>query len=384
MAKSARSSIFRGSAGMQKADEVIAQNKVRAEERKNRVHDPFRFKVADGESTQFIIVDDAPDFYRFEHCMQDPVTKIWNVYTGCINEHDNCPVCIASKRESYYALYLTVIDFTPFTTKSGERVEFSKKLLVVKSHQQKKFHRAYQKALKEGGTLRGMLFETARDGAKESSIGNDIEFLEYVPEDELTTYVREWKDKDGKVHVEDCSEPFDYEALFEEPTAESLRAIVGGDAPVGNREGDRASLRRPSARNNTGMGAARRNVSRRGAEAEPEDAEPDDDAAAGEYEAPSRTSRMRSAAPARETTRERTRPTRGVPERAPATGRRTAPRREEQEYEDDVPETRAPARRGVAPARGREAAAPSRRPVPGVGRRLPPADDNPDDDDIPF
>lgn len=269
-----RSTIYRGAAGRAKADEELAMQKKQAEARKAQGHQPFRFKVGVGETTQFIILDEAPDVYRYEHALQDPKTKWWNIFTGCVKEFDNCPVCEAT-RDSYYALYLTVIDLTEFTTRDGDTVEFSRKLLVVKPGQQKKFNRLYTRAIKDGGSLRGALIEVSRDGEKDASIGSDFELVEYVEEEELQTYVRKWKDRDGKKQVEKCYEVLDYEKLFGDVTTESLRKIVGGNPAPGSRAHEERELgsRRPS---------------RKSRDEEPEDEDDDDEG----YSSPAKRERM--------------------------------------------------------------------------------------------
>lgn len=266
---------YRGDAGRQKAEEELARQKAAAEARKEQGNMPFRFRVGVGDTTQFVVLDDIPDFYRFEHNLKNLKTGFWDTYTGCIKEWDNCPVCDVAERESYYAMYLSVLDLTPFKTRDGEKHEFSRKLLVVKPAQQKKFQRAYAKAEKDGRTLRGAIFEVTRDGEKDSAIGNDIELIEFMEEDELATYTRSWKDKDGKKHTEDCSEPFDYEKLFQEPDAESLRAIVGGSPTPGSRAHEEREL-----------GGRSSSRSRRRAD--------EDDDGDGDYEPADRKSRMKS------------------------------------------------------------------------------------------
>lgn len=381
-AKNRRSSFYRGEEGSRKSEEELVRQKAAAEARKEQGNMPFRFRVPVGGTAQFVIVDDAPDFYRFEHCLKNPRTGFWEIFTGCVKEWDNCPVCQTAERESYYAMYLTVIDFTPFTTRDGDKVEFSRKLLVVKPAQQKKFLRAYAKAQKDGGTLRGALFEATRDGEKDSAIGNDIEFIEYVEEDELLTYERSWKDKDKKKHTELCHEPLDYEALFEEPDVEALRVLVGAPPTPGSRAHEDKELgRRPRrgaakdeeyepAERNSRMSSGRR--SRPAAE---------DEAEAEEDAAPRRGAR-RSAReePAEEPAQTSRRPARGrreEPEDEAPPARRPAARRSPRDEPEEEPEAEAPARgsRRTArdepeeppyddepPARGSRA--------PGVGRRV--------------
>lgn len=373
MAKPSRKStaFYRGDAGRQKAEEELARQKARAEARKDQVHMPFRFRVPVGETTQFVILDDAPDFYRFEHNLQNPQTKKWDTFTGCVKEFDNCPVCEASQKDSYYALYLSVLDFTQFETRDGKKHEFSRKLLVIKPAQQKKFIRAYNKAEKEGRTLRGAVFESTRDGDKDSSIGNDLEFIEYMEEDELATYTRTWKDKDGKKHSENCSEPYNYEEMFEEPETDKLRSLVGGEPPAGSREANRRAL-----------------GSRRGGKDEDEEDE--------DYEKPDRKERMKSS-PRRgrsadpedeeeeEAPRSSARSRRGSKddeeEEAPArrgSRRGRAEEPEDEEEEEEAPRSRGRAAAGRKPAKeevydedeDEEEDAPRR--APGAGRRVQP------------
>ena len=233
-----RSAFFRGSDGMRRTDEELERAKQKAEQRKNMTNQPFRFRVPVGETRRIIICDDMPDFFLYEHALKDSDGNWGKLFTGCVKSFDNCPICEAQGKESYYAMYLTCIDLTPFKLRDGTEVEFSRKLLVVKPAQQKKFLRFYNKE----GTLRGAAFDMTRDGEKDSSIGNDIEFVEFVDEEELATYSRSWKDKDGKKHTENCDEPYEYENLVGEVTTEKLRAIVGGAPAPGSRAQEEREL----------------------------------------------------------------------------------------------------------------------------------------------
>lgn len=232
---------FRGEEGARRTDEELALAKQRAEERKNSTKAPYRFYVPAGESRQAVICDDKPDFYMYEHALRDSEGRWGRLFCGCVKMFDVCAACEAIK-ESYYGMFMTVIDFTPFETKSGEVVEFSRKLLVVKPAQQKKFLRMYQKE----GTLRGALIEFTRDGDKDASIGNDFEILEFLPEEEMQSYVREWTDQQGNKHVEYCDEPYVYEEIFEQPNADKIRALVGGAPTPGSREHERSTSARPT------------------------------------------------------------------------------------------------------------------------------------------
>lgn len=376
------SAFFRGNDGMSRTDEELALAKQRAEQRKTAGGQPFRFYVPVGETRRVIVTDDKPDFFMYEHALKDADGKWGRLFTGCVKTFDNCPVCESAGKESYYAMFLSVIDLTPFTLRDGTEVEFSRKLLVVKPAQQKKFLRFFQKE----GTIRGAMFDMTRDGDKDSSIGNDIEFVEFVDEDELATYTRSWKDKDGKKHTENCDEPYVYEELFEEPTTEKLRAVVGGEpAPGSRRQAERevgSSRGRAAPARGRGRDADEEDTrgaghTTRGKRAPARDADdwedPDDSAPfdADEEEKPTRT---------------RGRPTTTKPaaKAAPARRGRAEPEEEEEEEEEEdvKPTRRTPLPRGAAaktPAReaAREEAKPSRT------RARPEPEEEEEEDDKP-
>ena len=424
------SGFVRGDAGRARTDTELKRQKERSEQRRAQANKPFRFYVPVGETRQFIICDDAPDFFLYEHALKDAEGRWGRMFCGCIKEFANCPVCRTAERESYYAMALTIVDLTPFDTRDGDTVEFSRKLLIVKPQQQKKFLRFFQKE----GTLRGALFETTRDGEKDATIGNDIEFLEFVPEKEMESYVRTWKDREGKKHTENCAEPYVYEEVFDEPTEEALLAIAGGDPVPGSRAANDRELGARSSRS-SGDRPARRG---RAADDDWEDAEDtrkfgrgkDADDAADDDEPPARPSRRRSAepeeaAPTRSRTRRaaepedqddpparpsrraaaddadepprRGRASRAEPEDAEEQPRRGRPSRQAPDDADEPPARRGRASRAAAddadepPRRGRAARPepedddepPPRRAAGRAGRNRADSEGD-EDDDIPF
>lgn len=335
------SSGYRGAEGRRKMQEEEEAAAARREA--SSIHTPFRFFCPVGEEREYIIVDDAPDFFRFEHNLKDRRSGKYSVFCACINDNANCPVCKVSDRPSYFAMYLTIIDLTPYESASGEQVEWSKKLLVVKPAQQKKFTRLHERH----GTLRGMLMKATRDGEKDAAIGNDQEFLEFIDEDELLTYESEYTDKKDKVHEVIGHEVFDYEELFPYQTEQQLRALVGGVAEPGSRDDDERgsrSSRRPSRGGNDDWDDAPSRPSSRRTREEPAD----------EDDAPPRRG---SARPAPRT-----------PTRAPTRSAR------EQEPEDEVEDTAPAPRRGAA----RSEAAPARAASMRRSRAAP--TEEPDDD----
>lgn len=309
----AHSSGFRGAEGRRKMEEEQQRAAARKEAQAQMSGMPFRFYCPPGESREVVVVDVEPDFFRYEHNLKNTQSGKWDIFTACINEHANCPVCKQAERPPYFAMYLTIIDLEPYTNREGIEVPWSKKLLVVKPQQQKKLMRIYERE----GSLRGVVLQMTRDGEKDASIGNDIEVVEVMSEDDLLTYETVYTDKNGKEHDVIGHEPFDYDELFPAPTEESLRAIVGGAPEPGSRAADRRALRgredagsgdgwdgeegRPAVRRRAPASAApapaaRRPLARRAAE--PDDVADDvvDDQDAGEVAETRRAPVRRSAA----------------------------------------------------------------------------------------
>lgn len=329
-----KTSISGAEAGLARMRQEEEKAKVRKEARQLANSMPFRYYTPVGETREVIIVDEEFSFFRNEHNLKNPATNRFDLFTPCIDEVANCPVCSAhGSKPSYFAMYLTVIDLTPYTTRDGDQVEWSKKLLVAKLSSQKKLARLYERH----GTLRGMVLELSRDSDKDPSIGGTIEFIEFMEEADLETYVTEYTDKDGKVHEVVGFEPFNYEELFPDMTEEELERMAGSgeEAAVGSRRGSERALGQTSSRT----------AQRRGRAADDEDDQED---------APARPARnARSAQPAAAT--------------RPA---RTAGRRAQVD-EDVQEEGETPSRASRTPTRQAAAPEPARRPV----RRAAPVED---------
>lgn len=302
----AYSSSVRGSAGLARMEEEARKAEQRKEATKLAGGQPFRFFVPVGETREVIVIDDQPDFFRMEHALKNPRSGRFDLFTPCIDEHTNCPVCAKSDKPAYFALYLTVIDLTPYTNRDEVEIPWSKKLMVIKQSQQKKIARIYEREK----SLRGAILRCTRDGDKDAAIGNDIEFVEFASEEELETYVDEYTDKDQEVHEVLGYEPFDYDEIFPDLTEKQLESIVGGGTGRSRENLDEptSSRRAPSGR----AVAGRRQVEQEA----PED------------EAPPPRRAARTAAP------------------APEPARRAAPRRVAKEEPQDPPQRTAPRRAG--------------------------------------
>ncbi len=233
-AKSSGSRFHRGASGRGRVDSELADQKERQARRQAASKDPFRVYLKPGtEGREIVILDEEPEFFFHEHQIYNGGRRDLPMYTylACVKEWATCQACEEIK-DSYYALYLSVLDLEPFKTGKGETVEFSRKLMLIKPQQQKKFIRRWKKE----GTLRGQIVVLSRDTDKDPVIGNDIEFDDFMEEDALAEYVREWTDQKKKVHTEDCSVPYEYEKIFDEPSEELVNATVKGGATPGSKK----------------------------------------------------------------------------------------------------------------------------------------------------
>jgi hypothetical protein len=319
------------------------------EARKLKGHTPFRFWTPANTTRQLIIIDEKPDFFRYEHALKDRKSGRYDNFLPCINADANCPLC-GGEKPSYFGMYLTVIDCEGYEDRDGNWVEWSKKLLVVKPMQQKKIARLYERE----GTLRGMVLDMTRDSDKDAGIGGDIEFVGWAEEEELHDYYTTYTDKDNNKHEVIGDEVFDYEALFPDMTEKQLAAIAGVDLgdSVGNRRGEDRSLGRGRGGREEAPARGGRTASRGGRREEAAD------------DAPQRSARRGG----RDTADDQQRPTRG---------RREAPADDagDDQYDNaDDQQQDAPQR----PTRGSRQAreeAPAERPT--RGRREQPAAEDP-------
>lgn len=202
---------YRGAAGREQAQVEQERIRQRREQRRLAGNNPFRFWMPQNSERQVIVLDAEPDFYRYEHALDNPDSNRRDLFTDCIDDSDNCPICENTDSRSYYALYMTVIDLEPYTDRQGNEVEWSRKLFVVKSGMQRTWVREYERL----GSLRGRVFTLYRDGDKDPVVGNQIAEADEDPytENELSEFVREWTDRENKTHTEDCSQPFDYDEI---------------------------------------------------------------------------------------------------------------------------------------------------------------------------
>lgn len=168
-----------------KAKEVQAQKAA-------SVNTPFRFRLKAGESGRVIILDTYDKIFScYEHNFQGP-DGFWNKFAVCTKETEDCPMCRKLGKDSYYAIFFTVIDLRPYVNKDGKTVQYTKKLLCVKGTMQQHFERLFSR---HNNQIRGMEIELFRtNDKKDQAIGSSVDFVAMHTEQELARYV----DKEGK------------------------------------------------------------------------------------------------------------------------------------------------------------------------------------------
>lgn len=218
--------------GKAAVNEAETENKLREEQRNTPKQRP-RMYVPVGQTRQVVILDEDFGPKVHEHNIRNPKTGKYDIFELCPKNWEPCPIC-ESDGESQSVVFLTCLDLTPWTTKKGETVNYTKRLLPIKSTQLAK----YRRLLEKKGTFRGMVLNLSRDGKKESNSGTP-EFEEFLTEEEIKenfwnqAYVQDGKTL--KTEGED-TRPYDYIKLFQKPSAARLRRLYGGSAPFGSDE----------------------------------------------------------------------------------------------------------------------------------------------------
>jgi hypothetical protein len=222
----AKSAAITGEAGFAIANR---QQKRQQEEYERRREKPFAFRITQGDiskgnnTVELLYLDQQPFFVRL-HTIKNPRggfdDEVCIADTGEI-----CPLCKMLGKEGTYTLMLTALDKRPYRNREGQLVKLSKKLIPIKSRNIAKFERQWKKH----GTFRGLVAIHRRHGAKEASIGEDIEFKDrLVSEETIQKLVR------GK---QELLSPPDYFKIFPTPTAQELIERYGGNKLLAEQSG---------------------------------------------------------------------------------------------------------------------------------------------------
>lgn len=171
---SERKGRLRGVAGFQASKENQELQKRASEARKKQAYKPMRFWLPEGNEAKIVILDESIDdlFFMSEHQFKNTNTGRWDGFEECVNEREDCPICdgrlTGETKNPYMALFLSIIDTTPYFNKKGEKVKFSRKLLCVKQPQS--IGQALSACQKQNGTIKGCVINLKR-GSDSPNIG---------------------------------------------------------------------------------------------------------------------------------------------------------------------------------------------------------------------
>jgi hypothetical protein len=181
-----------------------------------------RFWLKPDKSTKIIFLDSKGFYYR-EH--QIKKNGSWLNWETCISDigEDDCPVCENGYKYAYVCAF-SIIDCSKYTDKRGNKVTARKKLMICKSTARNKILKRKEKL---DGDLTGCIFEVTRYNEKESSTGEDFEFLQRVTVEEIKELCPQGDD------AAEFIKPYDYIDLFQPKTVDELREFVGVKAPIG-------------------------------------------------------------------------------------------------------------------------------------------------------
>ncbi|MEE9127851.1 MAG: hypothetical protein V3U11_11990 [Planctomycetota bacterium] len=184
--KSGLSFMIRGSA----AREEFARAQKRAKERKEKAGGAFRFWLKEGEERQVTFLDgtldddgmlDIPYFY--EHTVPYE-SRFENI--RCVGRNPSpedgrtepCPLCEAGDEPAYVGI-LTIIDWTEYEDRDGNKHEYARRLYPAKLQTlqklQKKAAKLGEKEGSDGISL--VTFDIARTGDRVARVGDDFEFV---------------------------------------------------------------------------------------------------------------------------------------------------------------------------------------------------------------
>ncbi len=219
------------------ANQHRARELERQQQRREQGYAPFRYWLPVGAQGDIIILDNdlGPCFY--EHAIPGPGND-WSkvVHELCPKEYDTCPLCAGQQgqKESYYIMFLSIIDLRPYTKRDGTVINWGRKLLAVKANGQNFFVRLLERC---NNNLRGTHLLMTRDSQQSLNIGNP-EFVTSYTEEQLVesfSHAEVKSSQDGRILKaanEDMS-PYAYGKVFRRPSGEDLRKRYGGVAPAG-------------------------------------------------------------------------------------------------------------------------------------------------------
>lgn len=228
----------------QDAAQISQQENQRAQQRKAEAKErgfwPIRFYIKHNDPNpmaRIILLDQQPGPRYWEHELTNPKTGFSDVYEPCPKEFETCPICSGGQNLSYFVMLLTALDLRGYQKKDGTFIPVARNLVAVKTSQ----HGYFDRLAADHGGLRGVELRMVRDGSKSAKIGNP-EFVAKHSDQDIVAFLSQYNmmgnrvDKDGN-QVEPpgyMAQPFNYSKFLHRPSAERLRRLYGGQAPVGS------------------------------------------------------------------------------------------------------------------------------------------------------
>jgi hypothetical protein len=245
---------------------------------RGELYQPRRLEIEGGGTREIIVLDAQLMCFMHEHQLYLPNNPQGRrtVFEPCPREHQICPLCegMANARESYYAMFLTVIELSPGYMKEGQWItlkrevdgvqkdlEYIRRLYCVKLHQQDQWF----KLADELGNLRGLQLVLQRSATDRMAPQSGVINVEASKDEQGNWIVHKEADilesfgspaeysepTDGSDPVvlraenQDCF-PYDYGVIFKRPSAEDLRTRYGGanaaaSAPAGSKQANEAA-----------------------------------------------------------------------------------------------------------------------------------------------
>ena len=252
--------MHRGKEGMEVSHREVAQAAAKKKERQERGYAPRRFSVPLNSTKKIVILDNSQMDLKFayEHSFFNESTRS---YDGdpemCVKEFDTCPACAGEISDHasppYYALFLSVIDMTPWTKKGKDGkpdvvIPFQRKLMMIKAGQHEKFLNIFREAEAKYGRLRGVALKLSRGSEQNSpSTGEPViihdgrQFASYNEKTLMNKFSHPpLTKKDGTVYLEENGQtkPFVYGQIFTKPNANEMRVRWGVEPIEGNKNSE--------------------------------------------------------------------------------------------------------------------------------------------------
>jgi hypothetical protein len=194
---------------------------------------PRRFWMPPENTKRIMFLDDSP-FGFWEHSVK--MNGNWRNYFICLSRNgisDNCVIDGLKAQNLYYIGFLSVVDFSSWTSQKGKTYQYDVKLYGAKlgSSEKPGILKKLRRLRDRHNGLVGKIFDVYRSGAKTEGIGDEFTLVETIPPEKIHDYARSIgvnpgpkteQTPDGKNWV-----PFNYAEIFKPKSNDELRGLVG-------------------------------------------------------------------------------------------------------------------------------------------------------------